>query len=430
MRDDATATEDQPDRTGSVLGGWHLVRLIGTGGMSSVYEGKRDASTPVAIKVLRPDLTLDRRARARFLREAKIANRIGHPGVATVLDSGEQDGSAFLAMDLLAGESLKERCAKGDGTLPANEVLRIADEVLDVLVASHALGIVHRDIKPANVFLTADGGVKLLDFGVARVREEHGASEISATRSGTTIGTPAFLSPEQAMGRSAEVDERTDLWAVGALMFFALTGRFVHRAETSNEYMILAATQPAPTLRSWAPHLARGVTELVDRALQLDKRKRWASAKDMQAAVRRVRAGGDAVLPGLRDEAATVPEPTPGRFPVRTGAAAIGAAAVLVAGSVWYLSARSVERAPRIAPAATASTAALSAPSATADPSASAAVVPTELPQIPTATTPPPRVRKASRTQRAAELPAAPAAPSSAPRPVLDVDDPSLLQRR
>jgi len=129
---------------------------------------------------------------------------------------------------------------------------------------------------------------KVLDFGVARFIEEGGQAGMSATRSGTTLGTPAFLSPEQARGRANDVDERTDLWAVGALMYSLLTGRHVHNAETPNEQLILSATQPAPALLAHAPHLPRAVGEVVDRALQLSKSDRWQDARSMQEAIRRI----------------------------------------------------------------------------------------------------------------------------------------------
>jgi eukaryotic-like serine/threonine-protein kinase len=441
---DQAATEEHLDWTGTVLDGWHLVRLLGTGGMASVYEARGSEGSAVAIKVLRPELGQNRRSRQRFLREAQIANKVRHPGVVSVTDCGEHDGTAFLVMELLAGESLKERCAKQGGTIALDDALRIADQVLDALAAAHEHGIVHRDIKPGNVFLTADGSVKVLDFGIARVREEGGASEVSATRSGATLGTPAFLSPEQALGRSDDVDARTDLWAVGALMFSVLTGRFVHLAETPNEYMILAATQPAPAVRTWAPNLPQGVADLIDRALRVDKSARWPSARAMQTAVRELRraATRGAPAPAFHTNDATIPELARAHTVGRTaGRAALTLSLLVIAGSVWLFASRSrPEPPPPLAttqtgpslPPPTPANAPLPSPPAPNEPAAPPPAAPVAPPAPDTAR---PIARKAAAaaptsTGIGAPPKDPPAASSTTKRPVLDVDDPSLDRRR
>jgi eukaryotic-like serine/threonine-protein kinase len=437
LRNDQAAPEEQLDWTGSVLGEWHLVRLLGMGGMGSVYEATGTSASPVAIKVLHPDLCQNRRSRQRFLREAQIANKVRHPGVVSVRECGEANGVAFLVMELLTGESIKERCEKTGGTLPLHDVLRIADEVLDALAAAHEQGVVHRDIKPGNVFLTADGGVKVLDFGIARVREESGGAEVSATRSGATLGTPAFLSPEQARGRSDDVDERTDLWAVGALMYSVLTGRFVHQAETPNEYLILAATQPAPPLLTWAPHVPRGVARLVDRALALDKSARWPSARAMQAAVRELRASGtDGPAHAAHAVEATLPEAghTPRRrYAIRP--ATIWLAAAGAAGSIWVATSQTCSAptkpngATTQAPPSSATPWTPPAPIETVTPPAANAAAPS----APAAATAPPQARKTMTSRATASIstqPQAPPASPSAGRPALDVNDPSLDRRK
>jgi serine/threonine-protein kinase len=183
-----------------LVGRWRLGRLLGEGGMSSVYAAVHRNGRELAIKVLNPDLAGNERARTRFLREGYIANHVGHQGVVSVLDEGvTDDGVTFLVMELLVGATLEQLRRRRGGVLPENEVLVVADHVLDVLTAAHGKGVVHRDIKPSNVFLTTDGVLKLLDFGVASLREVFDMER--ATRNGAVLGTPGFIAPEQARGR-------------------------------------------------------------------------------------------------------------------------------------------------------------------------------------------------------------------------------------
>src|SRR5262249_41528832 len=154
-----------------------------------------------------------------------LANRVGHDGAVAVLDDDQtEDGVVFLVMDLLEGATLEDLARQGP--CAPNEVAFLVDGLLDVLGAAHGRGIVHRDVKPGNVFVTRKGEVRLLDFGIARIRE--GSAVFAPTRSGALLGTPGFMAPEHARGRWDEVDARTDLWAVGATMFRLLAGRPVH----------------------------------------------------------------------------------------------------------------------------------------------------------------------------------------------------------
>jgi serine/threonine-protein kinase len=161
------------------------------------------------------------------------------------------------------------------------EVCVLAAGLLDVLGAAHAVGVVHRDIKPENLFLTDDGALKVLDFGIARLLE--GTERFSATRTGAIIGTPAFMAPEQALGQWAEVDGQSDLWAVGATMFALITGRLVHDAQTMQEMMVRAGSSRATSLRSVAPHVPPPIAEVVDTALAFHKADRWVDAWAMGA---------------------------------------------------------------------------------------------------------------------------------------------------
>lgn len=276
---------DAEARIGSVLKGkWTLDRLIDVGGMGAVYAATHRNGKRTAVKMLHESYAADENARTRFLREGYVANRVDHPGAVSVLDDDiADDGSPFLVMELLVGESVEDRMKRGGGRLDVPETLWIFDQALDILAAAHAKNIVHRDLKPANLFITTDGTVKMLDFGLARVREQTSAT---ITRDGMTMGTAAFMPAEQARARWDLVDARSDLWAIGASMFRALAGRYVHHGGTPQERLIAAMSQHAPKIASCAPDLPAPVAEVIDRALAFAKEDRWQSAVAMQTAVR------------------------------------------------------------------------------------------------------------------------------------------------
>jgi serine/threonine-protein kinase len=309
-------------RVGTVLHGkWRLDVLLGVGGMAAVYAATHRNGSRAAVKVLHPELSLNPQVRTRFLREGYAANAVGHDGAVKVIDDDiAEDGSAFLVMELLDGETLEDRRVRSGGKLSEDDVLSVADQLLDVLTAAHAKGVVHRDLKPENVFVTRTGAVKVLDFGIARLRELSTAS--TATKSGATMGTPYYMAPEQARGLWDQVDGRTDLWAVGATMFHLLSGEFVHDGRTTNEVLLSAMTKPAPLLGVAAPNISPAVTHVVDRALAFDRDVRWRDAQRMQGAVRqayhdRYQAPID-TAPRL-----TVPETVPNRtLPSAEGAVA------------------------------------------------------------------------------------------------------------
>jgi len=270
-------------RVGSWLcGKFHLDRLLGVGGMAAVFSATHRNGNRVAVKMLHTALSMEADLRRRFLREGYVANAVDHPGAVRVLDDDvAEDGSIFLVMDLIAGVSIETVAEFLGGRLPANVVLSIANQLLDIVAAAHANGVVHRDIKPDNVCLTREGNVMLLDFGVARMLE--GGN--TATRDGTTIGTPAFMAPEQALGKVKEIDALSDLYAVGAVVFTLLSGRWVHEGESPNELLILAATKPARSLAEVAPDTPQPIVDFVQKSLAFDKSDRWPSARDMQQAL-------------------------------------------------------------------------------------------------------------------------------------------------
>ena len=254
--------------------------------MGAVYAGEQRDGRAVAIKILHEGLAWDPDIERRFRREAQLANEIGHPGVVPVIDHGvTDDGCVFLVMPLLEGETLGARAKRHEGgKLPLTEVVVVAHAVLGALGAAHAKKIVHRDVKPENIFLTSGGEVRVLDFGIGRFFET--TDPALATQTGRAVGTPAFMSPEQALGRTREVDGRTDLWALGATMFSLLTGKFVHEGETGSEICALAATRAARLLGEVAPEVPEGVRGVVDRALRFAREERWGSAEAMGEALR------------------------------------------------------------------------------------------------------------------------------------------------
>jgi eukaryotic-like serine/threonine-protein kinase len=274
-------------RIGTVLRDkWTLEKLLGWGGMAAVYVGRHKIGRRDAIKILHPEMVPKKEIRARFEQEAHAVNRLQHPRAVRILDiDTTEDGAPFLVMELLEGESLLDRL-KG-APIPMNDVLRYADELLDVLVAAHDHQIVHRDIKPDNLFILRDGSLKVLDFGIARMRE--GQPKTIRTRMGVTMGTLSYMPPEQVSGK--EIDGRADLFAVGCTLFRVIAGRNPHEGSSDLELMAKMGMQPAPPLRTIAVGAPYEVALIVDRALAFDREHRYPDARTMQEDVRAVRRG-------------------------------------------------------------------------------------------------------------------------------------------
>lgn len=282
---------------GKVFAGrWRIERVLGVGGMGSVLLGRDGEGGQVALKVLHPALNANAEVRKRFLREGFIGNALGGPdaiqGVARMLGSGEaEDGVAYLAMEVLEGETLFDRMVR-TATMSPVEVLALAEQVLETLAAAHARGVVHRDLKPENIHLGVDGRVRMIDFGIARVLDGiQGLPEKTATRTGMIIGTATYMSPEQATGLVQEIDGRTDLFGLGATMFRLLSGRPVHGDVSETLEVIAAATEAAPPLASVAPGISPDMAAVVDHALAFVKHHRYPNAELMLADVRALRAG-------------------------------------------------------------------------------------------------------------------------------------------
>jgi serine/threonine-protein kinase len=242
--------------------------------------------------VLHAHLAVVDALRKRFLREGPIGSALAAvgplcEGLPQIHESGAlPDGTAYLVMELLEGETAFDRMFRM-GTLPVGQVVYIAQKVLDVLAVAHGYGIFHRDLKPENLHLGDDGRFKVLDFGVARVTESlpsyvGDVPEVTITRTGTALGSCQYMAPEQAIGNSAEIDGRTDLFGLGATMYRLLSGRLIHGDRADAELLIAAATQGAPPLLSVAPTLPAPVCAVVDRALAFVKAERYPDAATMR----------------------------------------------------------------------------------------------------------------------------------------------------
>ncbi len=290
-------------RIGTTLRGkYRLDRVIGMGGMATVYAATHRNGREVAVKLLHPELALNTDLIARFVREGYVANAVKHRGAVDVLDDDvTEEGTPFLVMELLHGESLEALAERG--RVPVDAIVGFAIQALDVLAAAHARGVVHRDIKPANLFLTQEGQLKVLDFGIARLRD---IASSAVTHTGMMLGTPAFMSPEQASGQTSAVGPHTDLWAVGAMMFTLASGVPIHEGDNAHQVLIRAATTPARSLAAVLPGAPAALVTAVDRALAFEPAARWPSAAQMRDALQALPRAGAPSTPAQPELADTV----------------------------------------------------------------------------------------------------------------------------
>jgi eukaryotic-like serine/threonine-protein kinase len=307
--------------TGRMVSHFRIAEPIGGGGMGVVYraEDTRLGRT-VALKFLAPELVRDPVAKARFLTEARAASALEHPNLCTILDVGETtEGLLFLAMPLYQGESLELRLARGP--LPVSEAIDIATQTARGLAKAHQQGIVHRDIKPANLFLTNDGTVKVLDFGIAKL-----TSEVGPTRAGAFLGTPFYMAPEQTRGEA--VDARADVWSLGAVLYQMLAGRqpFVGGTGAAVVHAVLHE-EPQPLARV-RPEVPRELERIVERMLARDPEKRYADAGEVLAELRKLQGLASTTL---------VQKPAAGRWRRIGLMATLGLALIAAAGLVGLL---------------------------------------------------------------------------------------------
>ncbi len=313
------AQSDEPQR-GTVLSGkYELHSVLGKGGMGVVFRGTHlGTDRPIAVKVLRRELLADPTLAKRFMREAKAAAALQHPNVVDVLDYGvDPDGTAFQVLELLEGESLGEHLQR-KGTIPVDVTLSLVLPVIHALATAHARGVIHRDLKPDNIFLArnAHGRIvpKLLDFGIAKLLPKEGsASSTLATRAGTAIGTPAYMSPEQARG-TADVGTTTDIWAIGVILFECVAGRIPFEAETGSILMARIIMEQAPSLASVAPEIPAPIVAVIDRALASHSARRWPTMTELANALRDAALESDIAVPPVgASDTAPMSRPPPRR---------------------------------------------------------------------------------------------------------------------
>ena len=276
---------------GTRLAHYEIESAVGSGGMGVVYRARDTRlGREVALKVMAPHIASDPLMRSRFETEARAVASLSHPGILSIYELAVADGVPYAVMELLEGRNLRERISKGP--LPWREAVEIAAAIADGLAAAHAKGIVHRDLKPENVFLTSDGHVKILDFGLALQRLDAAGPDrptVAQTAHGVVLGTFGYMSPEQVTGES--VDGRTDVFALGCLLYEMLTGGQLFTGTTPQEIIARLLHDSAPDLSSFDPLAPQELRAVVARAVQRDPGRRFASAQDMGGALRALLSG-------------------------------------------------------------------------------------------------------------------------------------------
>jgi len=314
---------------GETVTHYRIVKKIGGGGMGIVYQAEdTKLKRTVALKFLPPELTRAERAKKRFLREAQAASALDHPNICSIYEIDETPaGQLFIAMACYEGESLKDRIARAP--LPSREAFEVAFCIADGLGAAHDRGIVHRDVKPGNVMITNDGFVKVVDFGLAKLR---GASRV--TRSGFTPGTIAYMSPEQA--KSGEVDERTDIWALGVVTYEMLTGELPFRGDVEQALVYSIINEDPTPLRDRSPDAPRGFASIIEKCLAKKPEDRYQTMAELTDALRELAVHEGWQSSGSFRSAIRVGRHVP--FGRRRARWVVGAALVAVASvAIWSL---------------------------------------------------------------------------------------------
>jgi hypothetical protein len=340
-------TPDRPPQSHPRIGGFEILDKIGHGGMGAVYKARQvSLDRIVALKILPPRLAKNPEFVQRFLREARSAGRLRHLNIVGGIDAGEADGTCYFAMEFVEGESLGA-VLKREKRLPESRAIEIALQIAEGLTHAHAHAMIHRDVKPENILIARDGVAKLCDLGLAR---STAADNPSLTQDGTALGTPFYLSPEQARGLK-DLDGRTDLYALGATLFHLVAGRPVFQGETAPAIMCQHITEPPPDLAAVAPGVSAGLASVVGLCLEKDPDARYRSMGDLIEDLKLVRDGKAPAIAKARPPARPVrrarreaanggrrhPKPAGARAPNPLAWAGLGAAGVLAAAGLGFL---------------------------------------------------------------------------------------------
>ena len=320
---------------GTQLGHYEILSALGKGGMGEVWRA-RDSKLgrEVAIKTLPEEFAKDEERLARFEREAKLLASLNHPNIAAIYGLEEHNGTRFLVLELVEGDTLAERLKRG--AIPVEESLTLALQIAEALDAAHEKGVIHRDLKPANIKVTPDGKVKVLDFGLAKAFAGDGTDanlsqsptlSIAATQQGVILGTAAYMSPEQARG--VTVDKRADIWAFGCVLYEMLTGRQVFKGELMSD-VLASVLKSDPDYNGLPPTLHPKLRDVLRRCLEKEPKQRWHDVGDVRVELEQVSAdpGGTLVQPVAREH--------PPR-PILPWVAAIVFATVVGSIATWYL---------------------------------------------------------------------------------------------
>ncbi len=316
-----------PLAPGTILGQYEIRAPLGAGGMGEVYRARDTRlDRDVAVKVLPASLTSDPDRLRRFEQEARAAAALNHPNILAVYQMATQGGVSYLVSELLEGETLRERLKRGP--VPLRKAIDYAVQIAHGLAAPHEKGIVHRDLKPENLFVTNQGRVKILDFGLAKISEAKDTSGseptlAQGTEAGTVMGTVGYMSPEQV--RAKNVDHRSDIFTFGTILYELVTGKQTFHKPTSAETMTAILNEEPASISQLAPTTPSGLLRVINRCLEKNPDQRFQSASDLAFALEALSDSG--ITPG------TSPHAAPGERPSRRWMMAVGALVVVVLGA-------------------------------------------------------------------------------------------------